>query len=120
MSEQRNTKFINQDDMIRVLDVLYDKSKSGIGKVSPPISKMADDYLKRDSDPQVACKKMRKAQIAKCTTSGVLTGFGGLITLPGCGSTGEPAAALPETLKLLPEPRWHTAQESGPLTATSA
>lgn len=75
-------KIINSEDMIKILDFLYDKSLNGIGKVSPPVTKMADDYLARYSNPQIACKKMIKYQIAKCTTSGVITGFGGAVALP--------------------------------------
>ena len=78
-----NKRFINADDMIRLLDSLYEKSIAGIGKLkSPPVSKMADDYLLKCSDSRAACRKMMKYQIAKCTTSGVVTGFGGAITLP--------------------------------------
>lgn len=67
---------------MKALDVCYSKAKEGIGVVSPPISKMADDYLKRNKNVKKAAKSMLNYQVAKCTTSGFITGFGGLVTLP--------------------------------------
>ena len=43
---------------------------------------MAEDYVKKNKDINKAAKSMLNHQVAKCTTSGVITGFGGLITLP--------------------------------------
>lgn len=80
--ENGNKMFINPEDVLRLLDTLYSKTLSGMGKVSPPVTKMAGDYLDRCTDSRLACKKMIKYQIAKCTTSGVVTGLGGVITLP--------------------------------------
>ena len=40
------------------------------------------DYLKKHKTKEAACKSMMKNQIIKCTTSGAIAGFGGLITLP--------------------------------------
>ena len=67
---------------MELLDACYQKSINGISKISPPIDQFADDYLKKNPDPAKAAKSMIQHQIAKCTTSGVLTGFGGLVTLP--------------------------------------
>lgn len=65
-----------------MLDTCYDKSLNGIKKVSPPIEQFAEDYLKKEPDKKKAAKAMLKNQIAKCTTSGFITGFGGVITMP--------------------------------------
>lgn len=73
---------LSQEDILNMLDKLYDNSINGIPKVSPPISKLADDYLSKHKDTASAAKSFINYQIAKCTTSGFLTGFGGLITLP--------------------------------------
>ena len=40
------------------------------------------DYLKKYQTKEESCKAMLKNQIAKCTTSGFITGFGGIITMP--------------------------------------
>ena len=73
---------ITQEDMMKLLDKLYDNSIQGIPKVSEPIDKLAEDYLSKNSDIQKAAKSFINYQIAKCTTSGFITGLGGLITLP--------------------------------------
>ena len=77
------SKSVTPDDILKLLDWLYEQSITGIGPLkSPSVYKMADDYLGRYHDPEIACKKMLNNQIKKCTTSGVITGFGGVITLP--------------------------------------
>lgn len=73
---------ISQEDIMQLLDKLYDNSVQGLPKVSPPISQMADDYLAKNPDIETAAKSFVNYQIAKCTTSGFVTGLGGLITLP--------------------------------------
>ena len=73
---------LNQEDVMSLLDRLYEQAVNGIQKVSPPIENLAADYLGKNPDVEVAAKKFVNYQIAKCTTSGFLTGLGGLITLP--------------------------------------
>lgn len=72
----------SQEDIMQLLDKLYDNSVQGLQKVSPPISDLAEDYLAKHNDVETAAKSFINYQIAKCTTSGFLTGLGGLITLP--------------------------------------
>lgn len=73
---------ISQEEIMQLLDKLYDQSVQGIAKVSPPIEELANDYLAKSNDVDGAAKKFINYQIAKCTTSGFVTGLGGLITLP--------------------------------------
>ena len=80
MTEKRKT--ISQDDVMKLLDVCYEKCLNGIPKVSPKVEELAKDYLGKYKTREIACKEMINKQIVKCTTSGFLTGFGGLITLP--------------------------------------
>lgn len=80
--EEKRKKLITQDDIMKMLDTCYDKSLHGISKVSPPIEQFAEDYLEKEPDNLKAAKAMIKNQIAKCTTSGFITGFGGAITMP--------------------------------------
>ncbi len=75
-------KLITQADVMKMLDTCYDKALHGINKVSPPIGQFANEYVRKAKDPQKAAKIMLKNQIAKCTTSGFITGFGGVVTLP--------------------------------------
>lgn len=73
---------ISQEDIMQLLDKLYDNSIKGLPKVSPPIENLAADYLSKNPDKETAAKSFINYQIAKCTTSGFVTGLGGFITLP--------------------------------------
>ncbi len=73
---------ISQEEIMQLLDKLYEQSTQGIAKVSPPIEELAADYLQKNSDVDAAAKQFVNYQIAKCTTSGFLAGLGGLIMLP--------------------------------------
>lgn len=73
---------MNQEEIMKLLDTLYEKSINGIPKVSPSIDKLAEDYLQKNNNLDQSIKKCIHYQVAKCTTSGFLTGLGGLITLP--------------------------------------
>lgn len=82
MMEKRKNKLMTQKDIMKMLDTCYEKSINGINMISPPIEQFADDYLKKEKDNKKAAKAMLKNQIAKCATSGFITGFGGAITMP--------------------------------------
>lgn len=71
-----------QEDIMSLLDSLYDKAIQGLPVVSPTIGTLADGYLLRNKDVESAAKSFINYQTAKCTTSGFLAGLGGLITLP--------------------------------------
>lgn len=73
---------IEQEEIMQLLDRLYDQSVQGIAKVSPPIDALANDYLRKSRDVDTAARKFIDYQVAKCTTSGFLTGLGGVVTLP--------------------------------------
>lgn len=75
-------KMVSNEDIMKLLDTCYEKSLNGIPMLSQPIEEMVDNYLGKHSDKKQAAKALVKNQILKCTTSGFLTGFGGLITLP--------------------------------------
>lgn len=73
---------LTQDQILQLLDKLYDGAVHGIDKVSLPISALANNYLEKHSSVEEAAESFIKYQLAKCTTSGFLAGLGGLITLP--------------------------------------
>lgn len=79
---EKKGKLITQEDIMKMLSTCYEKSLHGINRVSPPIGQLADNYLQKEYDRGKAARAMLKNQIAKCTTSGVVTGFGGAITMP--------------------------------------
>lgn len=73
---------VSNEKMKEVLSACYDKALEGIPTVSPSLEQFVNDYVERNDDAESAAKEMVKYQIMKCTTSGFVTGFGGLITLP--------------------------------------
>ena len=81
MSEDKK-KLLSQEDIMKLLDGCYDKCLNGVPYVSPTVEEFAKDYLAKHPTKEQACKAMIKNQIIKCTTSGFLTGFGGIVTLP--------------------------------------
>lgn len=82
MGSKEKKRAITQEDIMNLLDVCYEKCLNGIPMVSPSVEDMANDYLKKHKLTEDACKAMLRNQIVKCTTSGVVTGFGGFITMP--------------------------------------
>lgn len=81
LADINNDGQIDDRDVIELLNIIYRKSVSGIEGISEPIVPFSEEYLKK-YDAEKACKKMMHNAVIKCTTSGVLTGFGGAITLP--------------------------------------
>lgn len=81
-AKEKVNERISEEDMMKLLDACYDKCLKGIGNTIPSVDRMASDYLEKSTNPETAAKNMQKFQIAKCTTSGVITGFGGIVSLP--------------------------------------
>lgn len=50
--------------------------------VSRSVDEIADDYLSHHDTPEAAARSLARWQVAKCGTSGFLSGLGGIITLP--------------------------------------
>ena len=73
---------VNPKDASRVLDIVYKKALDGIPKVSPSVDELVDDYVRKNPTPRKAAWALCRVQIAKCGTSGFISGLGGLITLP--------------------------------------
>ena len=80
--EENKKKLVTQEDIMKVLNNCYEKALNGVPKVSPSIEEFAKNYLDKETKNNKAAKAMIKNQVVKCTTSGFLTGFGGIITLP--------------------------------------
>lgn len=82
MSKEDKKAIVSQADIMKILDSCYDKCLNGIPKVSSNVEDMAHEYLQKYETKELACKAMLKNQIAKCATSGFMTGFGGFVTMP--------------------------------------
>ena len=82
MADKKQKKEFTQQDIMQALDWCYGKAVNGLGNISPSVDKFAANYLEKNQNAEAAAQSMIKYQIAKCTTSGFVTGLGGLITLP--------------------------------------
>lgn len=71
-----------EKEVFTILDACYQKCMNGIPMVSQDVITLSNDYLSKHNTKEEACKAMIRNQIAKCATSGFLTGFGGIITMP--------------------------------------
>lgn len=72
----------NSTKMLQVLDWAFEKSLNGIPGVSEPIEIFASNYTKGKGTTLQNVNSLIRWQISKTTTSGFVTGLGGLITLP--------------------------------------
>lgn len=82
MVDKEKKRTMTQEDIMKLLDSCYEKCLNGIPKVSPSVEDMAEDYLQKHETRDEACKAMLRNQIVKCSTSGFITGFGGVVTMP--------------------------------------
>jgi hypothetical protein len=72
---------ITSEQMQKVLATCYEKALNGL-PTSKGVTEFAKEYQAKYKTPQIAADELVKNQILKCGTSGFVTGFGGLITLP--------------------------------------
>jgi len=73
---------LEQAEVMNLLDTCYGKVCTGVPVISKPVDEFSAEYLNKYHTPERAAKKMISAQISKCGTSGFITGFGGILTLP--------------------------------------
>jgi hypothetical protein len=72
---------ITAEQMQNTLSICYEKAINGIPKVSKSVVNFAEEYKTKYVTSEIAAKELVKWQIAKCGTSGFVTGFGGFITM---------------------------------------
>lgn len=66
---------------LTTLDKVYNLALNGIGGMSEPLEQFVSDYVSQYGRTEKAIDKMVAAQKLKLTTTGFVTGVGGLITL---------------------------------------
>lgn len=66
----------------KILDAIYEKALNGILMVSRSVDEIVDDYLSHHDTPKSAARSLARWQVAKCGTSGFLSGLGGIVSLP--------------------------------------
>ena len=81
-ANQKKDEVLSSQQMVDILDVCYGKALDGIPKVSKSVDELAEDYSSKYPTAAKAAKALVANQLVKCTTSGFLTGLGGIITLP--------------------------------------
>ena len=74
MESKKKRMEMTEDDAINFLNACYEKCTN--------VEDLTKDYLEKHQTIEEACKAMLRNQIIKCTTSGIVTGFGGIITMP--------------------------------------
>lgn len=72
---------MNQGAIMKILDWAYAKALTGIGGVDSAIE-LGNDYLSQEGNIDKKVNSLIKWQVAKAGTSGFITGFGGLATMP--------------------------------------
>ncbi len=76
-----NKPEFNAEQIMSVLSQCYEKALNGL-PTSKTAKQVADEYMGKYPDRDLAIKKLVDAQVLKCTTSGFITSLGGAITLP--------------------------------------
>ncbi|HYO21914.1 MAG TPA: EcsC family protein [Flavisolibacter sp.] len=72
---------IDQAILTAALEWSYDRALNGVGPFGSAYS-LAEEYLNKTGSRDAAVGSIIDWQIAKCATSGFVTGLGGLMTLP--------------------------------------
>ena len=69
-------------EMMKLLDVCYDKALQGVLPGEKSIEELAEDYLYKSSSKKKAIDDLIGYQTLLCGTNGFITGLGGLLVLP--------------------------------------
>lgn len=67
---------------VALLNKAYELALNGIPNVTEPLNNVVYSYLSKTRDREEAIKSFILHQKIKCSTTGFITGLGGLITLP--------------------------------------
>ena len=76
-----SNEVLNESMMMDILNSCYEKAVNGLPKMETA-QDLAEKYLRKHNNVDDAINEFVNWQTAKCTTSGFLTGLGGLMTLP--------------------------------------
>ena len=72
---------ITQEQIMDVMSKCYQAALDGLPG-SKSCEELAREYMDRYKASTIAAKELIKQQLLKCSASGLITGFGGLLTLP--------------------------------------
>ena len=71
---------VSQEQVMDVMAKCYQAALNGLPGAKS-CEEMAQEYLERYKVSTIAAKELIKQQLLKCSASGFVTGFGGLLTL---------------------------------------
>ena len=74
-------EIITQEQIMDVMSKCYQAALDGLPG-SKSCEELAQEYMDRYKASTIAAKELIKQQLLKCSASGFITGFGGLLTLP--------------------------------------
>ena len=72
---------ITQEQIMDVMSKCYQAALDGLPG-SKSCEELAQEYMDRYKASTIAARELIKQQLLKCSASGFITGFGGLLTLP--------------------------------------
>ncbi len=72
---------ISQEGLAKALDWAYDKAVNGVPGLGTA-EELAQDYLSRSGSRESCVESLINWQVAKCATSGFITGLGGAVMMP--------------------------------------
>ncbi len=72
---------LSQSMIMKLLDSAYEASLNGLPGFDSS-EELAESYLRSSNSIEVASDKLVRWQLAKCGTSGFISGLGGILTLP--------------------------------------
>jgi len=81
IEREKIDRLLDHPLVMKLLDWAYNKALSGMGGVDSAIE-LGDSYLKQKGSLTKQVDSLIKWQVAKAGTSGFITGFGGLATMP--------------------------------------
>lgn len=80
--DKRKQVVVTEDQSATLLDKVYGYVLNGIPKMEKPITELVREYTSKYNSTEDAIKEFVRVQRLKVTTTGFLTGLGGLIVLP--------------------------------------
>jgi uncharacterized protein (DUF697 family) len=72
---------LTEGKILQILNYAYEKSLNGIAGTDSAVE-LANYYLSKHENAKEAADSLVTWQVAKCATTGFVTGFGGILTMP--------------------------------------
>ena len=80
--DQNKQIVVTEEQSASILDKVFESVLNGIPRMEKPLTELVREYTSREDSTEKAIKEFVRVQRIKVTTTGFVTGLGGLITLP--------------------------------------